>query len=455
MASSGRSKVHPVARALLAGSLGAAACSTADSSGSGAAVDGGGSASSSSTSKSSDSSGSSSSSDSTASFVDAASNANSANDGSVPPDASQDDASVADAAALDASRTPDGRGPDDAAPDGSDIQPTDGLPTKASILSIVELAADYQVAAGPSDPTWTDKWTESTFYMGVMAAYRTTGNSKYLTDATNWAQKNNWTIGVATDPNYQSAGQVYTELYSLAPVEANAIDIASANASVEAMVALPPIGKVDWYWCDSLFMAPPLLARLGAATNSPSYFSLLDTMWLSASNYLWDPAENLYWRDDTFFNTNTFWSRGNGWVIAGIARVLEYLPTTDASRSQYLTKFTSLAAALAPLQGTDGLWRSNLLDPNEFPNPETSGTGLMTFGIAWGINNGLLSSATYLPVVAKGWAGLVSYVNAKGMLEYVQPTGSAPAAATATDTNDYGVGAFLLAGEQVYKLATE
>jgi rhamnogalacturonyl hydrolase YesR len=111
-----------------------------------------------------------------------------------------------------------------------------------------------------------------------------------------------------------------------------------------------------------------------------------------------------------------------------------------------------MAGAVAPLQGTDGLWRSNLLDAGEFPNPETSGTGLMTFAIAWGIKNGILDPATYLPVVTKAWNGLVASVNSTGMLEYVQPTGSGPAAATATDTNDYGVGAFLLAGSQVANL---
>ena len=145
--------------------------------------------------------------------------------------------------------------------------------------------------------------------------------------------------------------------------------------------------------------------------------------------------------------------------MGGTVRVLEYLPKTDAQYNTYATLLQNMAAGVAAVQGSDGLWRSNLLNATAYPNPETSGTGLMTFAIAWGINNGILDSATYTPVVTKAWQGLVSLVNADGMLEYVQPTGSQPGPATATDIvgtgqqeSDYGTGAFLLAGSEVAKL---
>ena len=318
-------------------------------------------------------------------------------------------------------------------------------------------AETYQVGVGPSDPTWGPKWTEGTFYIGVMAAYDTTKNAQYLTDATKWAATNKYTLSGSptTDANAWCAGQVYAELYLMDPTT-NASDLTSSQASVNSADTTPPPSFANfWYWADALFMGPGLVARVGSAagaTGGAKYFSLLDTEWTATQTKLYDPTHKLFWRDSSFVNTTTYWSRGNGWVMAGTVRVLEYLPQTDAQYTSYTTLLKNMASGVAPLQGSDGLWRSNLLDASAFPNPETSGTGLMTFAIAWGINNGILDSATYLPVVTSAWNGLVSLVSSAGMLEYVQPTGSAPAAATATDTNDYGVGAFLLAGSEVAKL---
>jgi len=315
---------------------------------------------------------------------------------------------------------------------------------------------------GPSDPTWGPKWTEGTFYIGVMAAYLTTKDSQYLTDATNWATKNKYTLSGSptTDANAWCAGQVYADMYLLNPT-ANASDITSCTASVDSADTNPlPSFTNFWYWADALFMAPGLVSRLGSAagaTAGAKYFTLLDSEWTTTQTKLYDPTHKLFWRDSTFVNSKVYWSRGNGWVMAGTVRVLEYLPKTDANYSNYTTLLTNMASAVAAVQGTDGLWRPDLLDsgtitPDPNTNPETSGTGLMTFAIAWGINNGILDSTTYLPVVTKAWQGLTSCVNSSGMLEYVQPTGSEPALATETDTNDYGVGAFLLAGSEIAKL---
>jgi rhamnogalacturonyl hydrolase YesR len=167
-------------------------------------------------------------------------------------------------------------------------------------------------------------------------------------------------------------------------------------------------------------------------------------------------ADGLIYRDPPArgadAGSGVFWARGNGWVIAGAARVLQYLPKTDARRPEYVAMLETMAAALKKWQGADGLWRSDLTHPMAFPNPETSGTGFFTFAMAWGINNAILDRATYLPVVRAGWQGLVDNVDANGKLGYVQGVGAGPAAATPTSTVPYGVGAFLLAGSEVAKL---
>jgi rhamnogalacturonyl hydrolase YesR len=168
---------------------------------------------------------------------------------------------------------------------------------------------------------------------------------------------------------------------------------------------------------------------------------------------LYDEEAHLFWRDVRYLNTNTFWSRGNGWVIAGTARVLEYLPETDTERAKYEQLFKDMAAALLPLQGEDGFWRSDLLNADAFPNPESSGTSFFVFGMAWGINRGLLDRETYLPVVLRGWTALASVaVNDAGRLGWVQQVGFAPDTATESDTHDYAAGALLLAGSEMLEL---
>ncbi|HKJ41456.1 MAG TPA: glycoside hydrolase family 88 protein, partial [Sunxiuqinia sp.] len=154
----------------------------------------------------------------------------------------------------------------------------------------------------------------------------------------------------------------------------------------------------------------------------------------------------------------SYWARGNGWVFAAHVRVLQSLPKNDPHRQEYIETFQKMAAALKDRQREDGFWNVSLDDPNDHGGPETSGTSFFTYGIAWGINNAILDSATYMPVVQKAWAGLTSIaIHEDGFLGYVQGVGSNPSSSqpvTEWSTADFGVGAFLLAGNEVGKLAS-
>ena len=147
-----------------------------------------------------------------------------------------------------------------------------------------------------------------------------------------------------------------------------------------------------------------------------------------------------------------FWGRGNGWAVAGLARVLQYLPKDHPDRPRYETLFTEMAAKIAALQQPDGLWRASLLDPASYPLKETSGSGFFCFALAWGVNNGYLDRATYRPAVEKAWTALAGCVQPDGKLTHVQPIGADPKQFDPEATEVYGVGAFLLAGSEIYKL---
>jgi len=353
----------------------------------------------------------------------------------------QSDSRDGDPSTLDGSR---GDGPDAAQP------PFDRDAVRAILLKV----AQYQLSLYTT--TASNDWIDSTFFAGLMAAYRATQNASLLAAARTWSTAHAWDLHLsAQDPRFgdnQACTQTYLEIFLLDPMPSNAVMIQKAQAAFDAMIAAPQPGRVDWWWCDALFMAPPALARLGVATGQTKYFDFVNTMYWDSKAFLFAPAQGLFWRDSKYFNTTTFWARGNGWVVAGIPRIVDYLPAADARRGDYVQLLQTLLAAVAPLQGSDGLWRSDLLNPNAFPNPETSGTGFLTYGTAWAVGQGLVARDVYLPIVQRAWAGLVRNVDTNGRLGYVQNTGEKPAAAGATETHPFGVGAFLLAGSEVLKL---
>jgi len=222
---------------------------------------------------------------------------------------------------------------------------------------------------------------------------------------------------------------------------------------------------IKWWWCDALFMGPPALVKLGAVTGNSSYFTYTDELFKECYNLLYDKEEHLFARDIKYVIKNDgkdireangkkiFWSRGNGWVMGGIVRVLQELPANYSGREFYIKLFKEMSARLKDLQQADGLWRASLLDPDSYPGGEVSGSGFDCYAMAWGINNGILDKETYLPIVKKAWIGLNKCVKEDGHVGWVQPIGADPKKNFNADSWEvYGSGAFLLAGSEVIKL---
>jgi rhamnogalacturonyl hydrolase YesR len=203
-------------------------------------------------------------------------------------------------------------------------------------------------------------------------------------------------------------------------------------------------------------MAPAAWVRLSKATGDRRYLDHADAEFWATTDYLYDPAEHLYFRDSRFIirrdadGRKIFWGRGNGWVFAGLVRILQALPADHPSRPRYEALFKEMAARLITLQGAQGYWPVSLLEPQD--TPETSGTGFFTYGLAWGVNQGLLPAKTYAPVARKGWSALERAVGPDGRLGWVQQIGVAPDKVAPTDTQLYGAGAFLMAATEVAKL---
>ena len=321
--------------------------------------------------------------------------------------------------------------------------------------------ADWELAR--TEPYFGQTWEWSVLYTGFMAASRSLDDAKYRDAMQAMAEKFHWGLR-SKDPNAddQSIGQTYLELDLLQPAPDK---VAPTRAALDDLLAggaaAIPKGQapIPWWWCDALFMAPPVWTRMFAVTRDAKYLAYMDQHWWETSKLLYDQQRHLYYRDVTWLHkTNShgepvFWSRGNGWVMGGLARTLEHLPTTDKDRGRYEAQLQEMAAAVAALQDKkSGLWHSDLLDAEDDPQPEVSGSALITFALAWGVNHGVLDRAKYLPVIARAWKGLVGQIYEDGRLGNIQQTGAAPAHYLPSSSYTYGVGGFLLAAEQVAKL---
>jgi rhamnogalacturonyl hydrolase YesR len=228
----------------------------------------------------------------------------------------------------------------------------------------------------------------------------------------------------------------------------------------------------DWTWIDAIQMAMPVFAKLGRMGTSTSTYEKAYAMYahtknVQGGNGLYSKTDHLWWRDQDFDPPYTepngkscYWSRGNGWVFAALVRVLDTIPANEAHRAEYLADFQAMAEALRAVQRSDGFWNVSLHDPTNFGGPELTGTSLFVYGMAWGVRAGVLSSATYTPVIARAWTAMASAVRTDGFLGWVQGTGKQPtdgqplSASKVPNFEDFGLGCFLLGGSEVARLAT-
>lgn len=327
-----------------------------------------------------------------------------------------------------------------------------------AVKAAMKKVADWQLAR--VNGTYSQDWTFATLYIGMVTASDTLGDARYADFVRGVGEHYGWTLGPRkVHADDQAIGQSYLWLYAK---DHKPEEIAPMRAQFDAVMQAPDDKQnLVWWWCDALFMAPPVWAQLAAETKDADYLRSMHREWKITSDLLWDPEEHLFFRDKSYFDKHEkngkkiFWSRGNGWVMGGLVRTLTFLPKDDAHLKFYEDKFREMAAKAKEIQSEDGLWRPGLLDAADYPYAEVSGSAFFVYATAWGVRTGLLDRATYLPVVEKGWRGLVQHVYADGRLGSIQPIGAAPGAYTPGTSYVFGTGAFLLAGSEVEQLARE
>ena len=329
---------------------------------------------------------------------------------------------------------------------------------KRDLAKAMKLVADWQLGRMPADAQVD--WTWAALYAGFMGVPEKVAGDKYRKAMLDVADALKWQPGPRVmHADDQAVGQMYMEQYFLHK-DPKMMDAMRARLEAEMATPDPTDPKRPlWWWCDALFMAPPVYADMAAATGDQKYLDFMDHEWDITTALLYDRDKHLYFRDATFLDKKEkndeplFWSRGNGWVMGGIVRVLQKLPADSPLRPKYVTLLKEMSAEMLSIQGKDGLWRPGLLDADAYPLPEISGSAFITYALAYGVNEGILDRATYWPAVQKAWAGMLTHVYADGRLGSIQPVGAAPGAFTETTSYVYGVGAYLLAGSEIYRTA--
>ena len=312
-------------------------------------------------------------------------------------------------------------------------------------------------------------WDNAAYHTGNMEVYFLTGDTTYYNFSEAWAEHNEWkgaksdnreewkySYGESDDyvlfGDYQICFQTYADLYT---VEPDTQKIARAREVMEYEMSTP--NNDYWWWADGLYMVMPVMTKLYKITNNPLYLEKLHEYWEYANSIMYDAEAGLYYRDAKYVypqhksanGKKDFWARGDGWVLAALAKVLKDLPETDVYRQEYIERFQTMAEAVAACQQPEGYWTRSMLDPKHAPGPETSGTAFFTYGLLWGINNGFLDKAAYAPVVMKAWDYLSTVaLQPDGSVGYVQPIGEKAIPGQVVDVNSvapFGTGAFLLA----------
>ena len=373
-----------------------------------------------------------------------------------------------------------------------------GMMTSATaqnqVLEAAQRTNNYFMAkySDPTVPTNVKKvrpsslWTRAVYYEGLMALHAIDPQQRYIDYAMTWADFHKWTPrnGVNTcDADDQCCGQTYVELAALKGGDQQAL-LANVIANLDYQMVTPntkkqtstPKAKTNvnslygwWTWIDAIQMAMPLYMQVGKLTNEQKYRDHAMQMYRWTRNEcgggLFNTKSGLWWRDADYVppykekdGNDCYWSRGNGWVYAALVRCMNQLSPKSKEYKELKKDFLLMSAGLLSCQHADGFWHASLVSDADYPTPEMTGTALFLYGMAWGIQQGLLKAKTYRPVCDKAWQALQSCVHNDGFLGWNQGTGKDPSAGqpvtftSVPDFEDYGTGCFLLGASEYYKL---
>lgn len=352
------------------------------------------------------------------------------------------------------------------------------MPEQQETLKHMLLVNNYFVTKypDPCQPTFVQTlrpsniWTRAVYFEGLMALHAVYPLEEFYQYALKWAEFHQWGLdkgAITRHADNQCCGQTYIDLYNICPDDPR--KIRDIKLSIDMMVNTPQ--NDDWWLVDAIQMSMPVFAKLGKLTGDPAYY---DKMWelysytrdCHGDHGLYNRKDMLWYRDKRFAppykepnGKDCYWSRGNGWAYAALARVMNIISPKEKHYKDYRKDFLQMSKAIKRCQREDGFWNVSLHDPGNFGGKEGTGTALFVYGLAWGIRNGILNRDEYLPMTLKAWNALVKdCMHPNGALGYMQGRSNSPKAGQPLtydcihEPEDFAVGCFLLAASEIYKL---
>lgn len=341
--------------------------------------------------------------------------------------------------------------------------------TSSDVLKSIEKVNNYWQEH--NSPYKRAFWDHAAYYTGNMEAYRLMGRAQWYQYSDKWCRHNEWKGAKSNDRNnwkYQWYGegddfvlfgdwqicfQTYVDMYNLIPAD---YKVARAKEVMGYECAMKD--NKFWWWADALYMVMPVMTKMYLLTGEIQYLDKLYENFLWSDSLMWDAEAQLYYRDGKYIwpkvktacdEGKSFWARGDGWVLAGLAKVLADMPVDYKGRDFFVKRFQQLAEGVARCQRPDGYWSRSMLCEADAPGPETSGTAFFCYGLLWGVNHGYLDGAKYRETIEKAWNYLYNTaLQQDGSVGYVQPIGEKPDPTKIVDSKSqapFGTGAWLLA----------
>ncbi len=203
-------------------------------------------------------------------------------------------------------------------------------------------------------------WDNAAYFTANQKVYQRTLKKEYLDYAIQWAEYNHWqgatqkdkskwqykTYGEGMDhvlfADWQICFQVYIDLYKRehrAERIERALEVMCYQASTQE--------KDYWWWSDALYMGLPIFSKLYTVTHDQKLLDKQYECFKWTDSLLFDTEAQLYYRDAKYVypkvktacnDGKSFWARGDGWVLAGLAQVLEDLPRDCKYRPFYIDR---------------------------------------------------------------------------------------------------------------------
>jgi len=217
--------------------------------------------------------------------------------------------------------------------------------------------------------------------------------------------------------------------------------------------------KLLWWWCDALFMSPPVLLRMYAITNDRKYLDYMDHEWWLTSGSLYSPQEHLYFRDNRYFTQK----QENGKPIFLVARQWLGDGCARECAADYAGGLSYAAEVCGAVSGDGGeaggdsesgwIVAVGLLDPESYELRRCRGR--RSLHLRWRM--GSMRRFSIARLIFRWWRGrgreYFGHIYADGRLGSIQPIDAQPGKFKLSASYVYGVGGFLMAGSEMHRLA--